>query len=459
MTPDKGIGRLDWGKGVKRIGQSAFAWGLVFTALRGVGFLGVMAYALRKISTQNIGLWYVMLNISGLAAVVELGFAVTIGRYASCFSGGMTEIPQFGLGSISPEAPPHWAGIRGLIQMARVLYRTFAILMLGVMLVLWGIWMWRIPSAPAIGSSAMWQFLVLFLGTAINMTGFFWPAVLMGMNEVRRVNQYMAAGLVIGYAVTGLGLLAGWGLWALIAGQILIAVFPRLASRVRVRALIPPLSESPLPKMSWRSLWPVTWRAGLITLAMNLCVQATTLICSWVTDLETTAKYGISLQLALMLHQVAALWLVVKMPQISILQGRGEWTEVHRLVKQRLGLTLATYGLGMVALLWLGSWVLVRLGSHTTLLASGPLVLMFTWIGMELFVGFHSAIVLTGNTTPHLASYVIAGLAAVILGVMLGRQFGVYGIMMGSILAQVGWNYWWVPRLAWRQLGRPLVRV
>lgn len=441
-----------WMAGVKQAYRSAFAWGLIFTALRGVGFLVVMAYALRKMPSPDIGLWYVMLNISGLAVVVELGFAVTIGRYASCFTGGMRNIPEFGLAAIAPEAQTQWEGIRGLIRMARRLYRIFAVLMLGVILILWGIWMWRIPAAPPFGSVATAQFLVLFLGMAFNMTGFFWPAILMGMNEVRRVNQYQAAGLLIGYTVTALGLLAGGGLWALIAGQILLSVFPRLASRIRLQALLPVVQEPPV-ELSWRMLWPVTWRTGVITLAMNLCVQATTLICSWVTDLATTAQYGLSLQMALMLHLVASLWLVVKTPQLSILRGRAEWVAVRRLVKQRLSLTLATYVLGAVAVLVAGPWVLERLGSHTSLLARGPLMLMFAWIGVEVFAGFHSAIILTGNTTPHLRTYVVAGLAAVILGGMLGRPFGVYGIMAGSLLAQAGWNYWRVPWLAWRQLS------
>src|SRR5262245_10819306 len=49
-----------------RVTSSPVAWGGVMTLLRGVGFLVVMAYALKQIPTQEIGLWYVMLSIAGL---------------------------------------------------------------------------------------------------------------------------------------------------------------------------------------------------------------------------------------------------------------------------------------------------------------------------------------------------------------------------------------------------------
>ena len=41
----------------RRVTSSSVAWGGAMTLLRGFGFLVVMAYALRKIPTHEIGLW------------------------------------------------------------------------------------------------------------------------------------------------------------------------------------------------------------------------------------------------------------------------------------------------------------------------------------------------------------------------------------------------------------------
>jgi hypothetical protein len=54
----------------RRVTSSSVAWGGAMTVLRGIGFLVVMAYALRRLPTNEIGLWYVILSIAGLGAIV-----------------------------------------------------------------------------------------------------------------------------------------------------------------------------------------------------------------------------------------------------------------------------------------------------------------------------------------------------------------------------------------------------
>lgn len=431
--------------------NSALVWGGVFTVLRGGGFLLVMAYALRCLPAADIGLWYVMLGIAGLAGFVDLGFSATIGRYVSYYAGGAEGIPGMGLSGVMG-ADVNWPAIRGLIAMARDLYRLFA-LILGLMMIMAGVgWWWFSAVRDSVGMIGILAFSGLIAGTVLNMTGLYWGAVLYGLGKVRLLNQWMALGLVFSYAVSLTGLLHGFGLLALAAGQVVGALIPRIAARILVVRDTGALLRSEAVTVSWRDLWPMTWRSGLISLCSFLTIGITPVLCSLFCDIATTAKYGLSMQMAVMLHTTSALWIWVRIPEISALRARGDWERIRHLVVWRLPISMATYLLGAVLVVALAPRMLGVLGSRTELLPTVLLVVLLLLMGLDLLVGHHSALLQVGNETPHLKVYIIAAALTWLLVWPLGTKYHVWGLMAAPFLSQLILSYWWTPCRFWRQI-------
>jgi hypothetical protein len=77
---------------------------------------------------------------------------------------------------------------------------------------------------------------------------------------------------------------------------------------------------------------------------------------------------------------------------------------------------------------------------------------LFIIIGFDLIIGMHAAIIQTGNQVPHLSPFVVSGALVTLLGWVLGRWYGVYGLMGAVALAQVFSNYWWTPWQCWRDI-------
>jgi hypothetical protein len=96
--------------------------------------------------------------------------------------------------------------------------------------------------------------------------------------------------------------------------------------------------------------------------------------------------------------------------------------------------------------------VLRWLNSNTTLLPAVQLIGLLALVGMDLFVGMHSAILKTGNETPHLMAFVVSGILTVLLSYTMGRLWQVWGILIGAFLAQAAATYWLTPYLCWRRL-------
>lgn len=439
---------------VGRVMASSLAWGGVMTMLRGMGFLLVMAYALRKIPAPEIGLWYVMLSIAGMGGIVEFGFSATLSRYASYYAGGAVEIPRLGvdqavLGGMNKPA------IAALVEMAGRLYRFFGVLVGGLMFAVWLGWLnWGAGGAglAQVGVREVLAFLLLLAGTAFNMTGLYWGAILYGVNRVRLFNQWMVVGLIANYVISLAGLLSGFGILALVVGQVIGGLVPRLAARKCVRKMLETSRPGAGIMVSWRDLWPTTWRAGVLTLSTYLMINLTTFWCSVFTDLHTTASYGLTLQMALMLHTTSALWIWVKVPEIGVMRIQNNWKGILGLLRWRLPASLLTYGLGAMVVIIAAPWVLSLLQSKTEMLPRMGMVALFALIGLDLIVGHHSALLQTGNEVPHLRAFCISACLTLCLVWPLGRQFHLWGVIAAPCLAQVVVSYWWVPCQFWKRL-------
>ncbi|NQU39052.1 MAG: hypothetical protein HQ523_03780 [Lentisphaerae bacterium] len=438
---------------LRRISQSAVTWASLVTVVRGLGFLLVMAYALRSLSPNDIGLWYAMLGIVNVSLMAELGFNTTIGRFVSFYLGGAVHVPALGLRGTESSGGPNMRAIAGLIRMARRLYRILGTLTVGLTAGLGLGWLLFHGQTADLHTTHLLVFGILAIGSGMNMTVLFWLGMLFGMNKVRLHSQLVVVGLLVSYAVTFLCLRVGLGLYALGVGQILINLVPRLISRRCVLVAVPATAFEAAHTISWRAVWPMTWRAGLLLVGCYLCLQIMTLICSFVCDLETTASFGLTLQLALMLHLFAATWLATRLPQISALRSQGNHQAVREIMIRRIPLSMATYVAGAAFLMVAGPIILKMVGSNTPLLPPIEMGALLLVVGLNLFVGHHSSVLQTGNEVPHLHMYVTSGVLTLLLGFAFGRWLGVRGIILAPFLVQLCGNYWYTPLTCWRRLS------
>jgi O-antigen/teichoic acid export membrane protein len=445
----------------KRVFKTALIWAFLVTVLRAAGFFLVMAYALRTLSSSEIGLWYVMLNIAGLAGMVEFGFNITIGRFASFFMGGSERVPPLGL-NLCPDSlavQPNYRAVAGLIVMARPIYVRFGIFMMLAMLMGGGFWLASAFGDPKLMQKNAIAFCVLALGSGLNMMVMFWQGLQFGINRVRAYNQFFIVGLLFSYAFSFCGLIAGMGLTALVFGLLILNFTCRWLARQDVLNIIPETAFKNLKPVTWQELWPMTWRSGVASWSAFLCIQNTTLICSLVNDIDTTASYGFSLQLALILHGFSANWLLVKYPLISNLRVQGAVKEMVSIIWKRMLLSLITFAAGSVVIILTAPLVLSYVHSKTQVLPNGQMIALFFVIGLDLIVGMHAAMMQTGNQVPHLKPFGLSGILVTLLGWFLGRSYGIYGLITAVALSQLIYNYWWTPWRCWHDLSKEILEM
>jgi O-antigen/teichoic acid export membrane protein len=443
----------DMAAALRRAPSTAVFWAMLVPVVRVTGYLAVLTFGLRLLPPSELGLWYVLSTIASLGGAIELGFHHTIARFASYFMAGQRDVRPIGLGDApAPAGAPCLDRLAGLMDSARSLYRRFGLAAAFNSIVLGGAWLLGSEPPKLQAPHHVAAFLVVGLGTAYNLSQLYWYATLNGVNRVRLYHGLTVLGLALNYAVSIAGLAAGAGIVALAAGFVLMFYAQRFCARREILRMIPPEAARASVPMALRDLWPMTWRVGLVSLSTYVTISASTLVCAQVLDLATAGSFGLGLQLAMILAAFSASWLQVKAPLISQLRAQRRHREIRAICLRRMGLGVLTYGLGAGAALLAAPPLLRLIESQTQLLPPPQFAALLLFVGMEMFLGMHVAVLQTSNRAPHLAPYVASGLLAVSLAVLLGARFGVWGIVLGLLGVQGAGMYWYVPRLCWRGL-------
>ena len=420
------------------------------------GFLLVLPLALRRLSPDELGLWYVFTSIGDLCAFAELGLGLILGRSASFFMAGVERLSVHGLQLNPPLVEiraPNLSGLAGLLQLARLVYvRIVAGILLFMLTVGLAIVIYKMRALPGLRTNHLLTYGVFVGATVLSVAGSYWPQFLVGIGQVRLGQRALLAGLLLNYTVAATCLLLGLGILSLALGQLVLALVNFTYARSQALASCPGIRSVTAMTIRFGDVWPATWRSLLTTLGANMCCQSSLLVCGILFDLATTASYGLSLRLALVAHGAAAVWLFVRQPHIARARAAADLPLALQLVRGSVPRCVLTYIVCAGGVFVLAPRVLMVMKSQTLLLPPALLAALLIMVGLDFVVGFHSSVIQTANRFPHMTIYLLSGAATLALAFGLGRAVGVGGIIAAPMIVQSFCAYWWIPRRCWQEL-------
>lgn len=448
---------------ILRVSRSAISWSLIATALRFGSALFLLPLILQRIPPDELGLWYVFISLGALAALLDFGFAHASTRSASYLWAGARALLPFGISFAEPvletDTPgraahrePNLPMLSNLVASLRVYYLAAGWLLFLLLATAGGAWIWRQSAGLVNAQSIRLAFLVYAAGVSLGFANSFWLSLLAGTNAVKEAQQITAACLLVNLALAGAGLLAGWGIWALVLGAFVAGLAERLIGRTVFQRLV----SVPAGKFDFsviRVLWPNAWRTAAVGLGAYMILQANVLICSAFLDLRTTASYGLSLQAVTLLAGLSSIWVRVKLPTINYLRAQGMVERIPAIFRPRIVLALLTFGAGAFVLLVFGRVLLARLNTQTQLLPAALLAVLLLIQLLEMHHSLYGELVYSENVNPFVRPALISGGAIIILSLLLTPRFGVWGILLASGLVQLCFNNWWPVVRAIRGLG------
>jgi O-antigen/teichoic acid export membrane protein len=426
------------GSAAQRLLSSDVARMWLFNALRLGNFLLILPLALRTLPPEEIGLWFVMLNLVLAGNLAEFGLNSSIGRTASFLLA-------------SPKSSgADWSGLAGLHTASRRVYHGLGAVAIGIC----GLGFWWLHATHPLAmeqSPALIAFGALSLGIIVNLSLQYSSALLFGLHHVRAWQNTLFLGLLGNYALSLLGLLAGLGVVALAAGQACMLVVPPILARFALRRAFPEMLASAPRTFPFRELWQPAWRCGVITLGAWMLTYASIPICSANLGLSLTASYSISFQIVILCGNIAISWLVVRVPQISTAYVAGRHREAGELALGRIALALGTYAGLAIGALALSSPLLEFLHARTLPLPRGEFAALFLTYGTEFLTALCSAALVATNSLGHFRNYLASGLTAVAFALLLAPHCGIWAILLAAPVGQALFNLWHTPPACWRR--------
>lgn len=431
-----------------KIFRTAVAWSFLATALRFGSALFVLPLVLRRVPSEELGLWYVFLSFGALATLVDFGFAPTISRVTAYLWAGARELTPYGLprdvdlSEQFSDARPNLPLLSRLIAALKAYYALLGSVAFLLLLTLGGWWIYKKTAELPNAHSLRIAFVVYAIAVALNLVGGMWLYALNGINRVRESLQLNVSVAVENYAIAIGGLLGGLRIWALVIGNLAMGVTERLVGRFLFRKYSR-IENSRADMHMLGVLWPNAWRTGIVTVATYCGLQANTLVCSAFLGLKITGSYGLTLQAITLLVAVSSVWVAVKFPFINQLRAQGRLQEIAHLFRQRITLAMLTYLLGACVLLFFGRPVLTLLDTKTQFLPVPLLATMLIIYMLEAHHSLYAVLVFSENVNPFVIPAIISGTLIVTFSLLLTPKIGIWGMLLSQGIVQLCFNNWW----------------
>lgn len=421
-------------------------WSMLYTFLRlGAGIL-VLPVALRNIPNVEMGIYYTFTSLTGFALLLDFGMLGTIGRSASYAWGGASHFTAKGLPEYNGETSPNRSLLIALTHLTRFWYYLLAIAV-GILLMIFGSWFIKARiSEETLDPNLIWCWIFYCFVTAYGLGTGFWAILSLGIGDVRVVSRYGVISHTVATILLLVGLLIGLKLWAYAISLLIGPALHRYLVKKRYLSLLgnplPPIIN--LPDFDiLKKLWPMTWRMGVTTLGEFATQRGNILVASAFLGLETTARYGLSLNLFAILFQLTGMPLFVAFPKINQALIQRNVPEVRQLFFSRtyVGFGLACLGGGI--LIQFGSDLLGFIGSQTQLLPMAASTFLFIIYLFDRHQNSYANLVIGTNENPFVFPTIITGVVMIGISIILTPLYGVTGLLLSHGITQLAWNHWW----------------
>ena len=386
---------------------------------------------------DEAGFWMVLVSLIAYVNLFDIGLGPTVTRLTA-FARGRGSEPGPGAADV------YWTSLR--------LYLGLVAIVLGVGALAGWLVMPRIGVLEwnATRQTAWWLFVG---GSAASIFAAhpFAVASGSGMVSLQRLSRAMAyiigTGLAAVAGFSGFGLVGIAAAWATQNTLLLIAVpvVRRLIPEVRARA---PYSRQLARQMIGPSLqWAGTNLGGALILA-----SAPLIVASQV-SIESVPQFVVARQLAETLYIIALMPAQVVEPFISAAAAASDTRGVTEMLRLTLRKVTTLLGVGAAVVAVLGREIITAwVGSQNFVGYTSLWLLLFLYV-LEAHHVVHAIAVMATGRIVFLRIAIVSGLMTIALGVFLARVWGMPGVVVGMVVAQLATNNWYVPRYSMRLFG------
>lgn len=434
-------------------------WGYLSQFLQYGAALLVLPLLLRKLSSAELGVWYVFMTISALVSMLDMGLTPTLARNVSYVMGGAKRLQKNGYEVIEQAGEVDYGLLKAMIAASRRIFLGIAAAALALLALPGSAYILHVAQAQIEPRRILLAWGIFVLASVINLFYKYYTPLLHGRGLFAGFYKSNALANLGFVTVSAVLLQAGLGLLAVALGYLVSALLGRwLSWRYFYDAPFKAqLEQAPAAALGTAdilgAMWHNAWRLGLGVIGAFLILRANTLLASAYLGLATTAAYALTLQVFSVLQSVSTVVFNVQQPKLAQYRVTNQRQALIHTVEQGLGYALGLFTLGTLVLLWLGTPLIHAIGGQTQLLP----VPLLAWTGLTILLELNhslaAGVIVTSNQVPFVKPALLSGVA-IVLSSWLGLHYGGFGLawLIGSqFTVQLAYNNWKWPWMIYQE--------
>ena len=173
---------------------------------------------LHLLTSEEVGMNYLMLTVSSIVGLMDFGFSPQFGRNFTYVNSGAKTLCREGVSNES-SSDVDWHLMSVLISTARYVYRRLSVLALMVMLTFGTAYIWYLTEGFTNVANSLPIWILYSFSTYFNIYFSYYSSLLTGSGMIRESSQAAILSKSVYLVLCTIFLLSGWGLFAVVAAN------------------------------------------------------------------------------------------------------------------------------------------------------------------------------------------------------------------------------------------------
>lgn len=448
------------------VNKKDVVWGYIAQFLSmGVGVI-TLPFILNRLTADEIGLNYIFITITGIVALVDLGFAPQFARNFSYIFSGAQDIQEEGIAQTDDKI--NYRLLKYVLASAKHIYGVLSILSIILLLCVGTPYVYKVTDSFAAVPNCVSTWIIYSLGIFFQVYFTYYSSMLIGAGLIKEQKFTIIAHKSL-YLVIVIGCLyMGFGLMSVALGQLIAPFAGRWLAH---RYFYTPALKQELARHIandrkiiydiFRKLWYNAKRTAVMSIGAYAILRLSMFIAGLFLSLSEFASYGLMVQLTTILGTVACTYVQILQPKLASLRAKGKLPELLKTFSKGMKIYYLLFVAGSIVFILWGEPILSLIKSNAVLPPKYILIVYCVVMFLEYNHANFSILISSNNRVPFAPASIITG-TAVVIGICFVVKFttlGILGLILVQGLCQLAYQNWKWPYEALKEYHISFIKL
>ena len=434
-------------------------WGYIAIGFSLATGLVTLPIILNMLSSEEIGMNYLMLSVSSIVALLDFGFAPQFGRNFTYVHSGAQKLLKEGVDVVMKTEDVNFHLLAVLLKTAKTVYFRISIVALLLMLSFGTWYIYEVTDAFTNVRNSFYIWITFSISTFFNIYYNYYISLLKGSGKMAESSLATILNKGSNILISIVLLFCHCGLFAIVIANI-IAPFVQRFYTYKVyftkdlRNKIDTRIEKKEVSKTFNIIWYNAKKIGIGYLGSYAITSFGTFFIGLFLSLSEVASYGLIIQLCGIVDTISKSMFNIYLPKFNNLRVTGQIQELKKLLSFNYVIFLLILIIGDFLVLFCGTPVLEMLHSNTYLPAFNLCLIVVVMTNLESNHTIFSAIITTNNEVPFVKAALIAGVVISFLTFLLLKytSLGLWAVVLPQFFVQLSYNNWRWPYYVMKNL-------